>query len=107
MNYTSDKYFKVDAAQVEPVTIPSSNNAIVITDPADDFTFRAGVLNSIVNGRYVHVVEPGHLGQVCAEVYGNKCDVISTVETTLAPEVNVIVPRGSQLFTSHKNRIEA
>lgn len=106
MNYASDKYFKVESAQVEPITIPASNNAIVITDPADDFTFRAGVLNSLVNGRYIHVVEPGHLSQVCAEVYGNKCDVISNIETSLAPEVNVIVPRGSQLFTSHKNRIE-
>lgn len=106
MNYASDKYLKVDAAQVEPIAIPASNNPIVITDAADDFTFKAGVLNSVVNGRYIHVVEAGNLSQVCSEVYGNKCDVISSVETSLAPEVNVIVQKGSQLFSSHKNRVE-
>lgn len=66
MNYTSDKYLKVDTAQVEPITIPSSGNAIVVTDPADDFVFRAGVLNSVVNGRYIHVVEGGQLNKVCS-----------------------------------------
>lgn len=56
MNYASDRFFKVDNVTVEPVTLPSSKNTIIITDPADDFAFRAGVLNSLVNGRYVHVV---------------------------------------------------
>jgi hypothetical protein len=66
MNYTQDKYMKVDNVNVEPVTLPPSSNPLIITDPADDFAFRAGVLNSLVNGRYVHVVEPGQVGQVCA-----------------------------------------
>lgn len=46
------------------------------------------------------------MSEVCAQVYNNKCDVISTTETTLSSEVNVIVEKGSQLFASHKNRIE-
>jgi hypothetical protein len=66
MNYTQDKYLKVDNVNVEPVILPPSSNPLIITDPADDFAFRAGVLNSLVNGRYVHVVEPGQVGQVCA-----------------------------------------
>ena len=66
MNYASDKYFKVENVKVEPVTIPASNNPIIITDPSDDFAFRAGVLNSLVNGRWVHVVEPSKVSQVCA-----------------------------------------
>ena len=58
MNYASDKYFKIDNVNVEAITIPSSANPIIVTDPADDFAFRTGVLNSLINGRYVHVVEP-------------------------------------------------
>lgn len=78
MNYTSDKYFKVENVDVEPIVLPSSTNPIIITDPADDFAFRAGVLNSLVNGRYIHVVEPAHVAQICTEVYGNKVDLIGT-----------------------------
>lgn len=65
MNYASDKYVKVDNVNVEPVTLPASSNPLIITDAADDFAFRAGILNSLVNGRYVHVVEAGELNEVC------------------------------------------
>lgn len=58
MNYASDKYLKIENVNVEAITLPSSTNPIIITDPADDFAFRAGVLNSLINGRYIHVVEP-------------------------------------------------
>lgn len=78
MNYTSDKYLKIDNVNVEPVTLPSSSNPIIITDPANDFAFRAGILNSLVNGRYVHVVEPGQASQVISEVYNNKVDLIGS-----------------------------
>jgi hypothetical protein len=66
MNYASDRFFKVDNVNAEPVALPVSNNTIIITDPANDFAFRAGVLNSLVNGRYVHVVEAGHVASICA-----------------------------------------
>jgi hypothetical protein len=66
MNYASDKYFKVQNVNVEPVILPASKNPIIITDPTDDFAFRAGVLNSLVNGRWVHVVESSKVSQVCA-----------------------------------------
>jgi hypothetical protein len=56
MNYASDKYCKVDNVNVEPITLPASTNPLIITDPANDFAFRAGILNSLINGRYVHVV---------------------------------------------------
>ena len=61
MNYASDNYLKVDNVNVEPINLPSSSNPLIITDTADDFAFRAGVLNSLVNGRYVHVVEAGQV----------------------------------------------
>lgn len=107
MNYASDRFFKVENVNVEPIALPASTNPIIITDPADDFAFRAGVLNSLVNGRWIHVVEPKQLSQVCSEVYNNKVDLIGTSETSVDPSVNVIVPRGSSLFSSHKNRVEA
>lgn len=106
MNYASDKYVKVENVNVDPVTLPPSSTPLIITDPANDFAFRAGVLNSLVNGRYVHVVEPGQLGQVCAEVYNNNVDVIGTTETSVDPSVRVIVERGSGVFGGHQNRVE-
>ena len=66
MNYASDKYFKVENVNVDPIILPATSNPIVITDPSNDFAFRAGVLNSLINGRYVHVVEPNQVSQVCA-----------------------------------------
>lgn len=66
MNYASDKYCKVENVNVEPITLPASSKPVIITDPADDFAFRAGVLNSLINGRYIHVVEPGQAAQVCS-----------------------------------------
>jgi hypothetical protein len=56
MNYASDRFFKVDSTNVEAIALPPSSNPIIITDPANDFAFRAGILNSLINGRYVHVV---------------------------------------------------
>lgn len=56
MNYASDKYFNIAPIYVQPFTIPSSTNPIIITDPSNDFAFRAGILNSLVGGRFVHVV---------------------------------------------------
>jgi len=66
MNYASDKYCKVDNVNVEPITLPASTNPLIITDPANDFAFRAGILNSLINGRYVHVVEPNQVSQICS-----------------------------------------
>jgi hypothetical protein len=106
MNYASDKYVKVENVNVDSVTLPASSTPLIITDPADDFAFRAGILNSLVNGRYVHVVEPGHVKQVCAEVYNNNVDLIGTTETSVDPAVRVIVERGSVVFAGHQNRVE-
>ena len=83
------------------MTLPSSSFPLIITDPANDFAFRAGVLNSLASGRYVHVVEKEHVARVCAEVYKNQVDVIGTSETSLDPNVRVIVEKGSGLFASH------
>ena len=54
MNYASDENYPLNlSANHEPVALPPSNNTIVITNPTNDFAFRAGILNSVVNGRYV------------------------------------------------------
>ena len=59
MNYADDKYYKIsNATDFEPVQLPESNNSIFVTNPASDLGFRAGVLNSNINGRYLVVVEP-------------------------------------------------
>ena len=104
MNYASDKNFNVEPVNVQPVPI-DGNNPIVITDSANDFAFRAGVLNSLTNGRYLHVVEQAHVARLCAEVYNNKVDLIGTAETSVDPAVRVIVEKGSNLFATHQNRL--
>jgi hypothetical protein len=49
----------------------------VITQPAHDYAFKAGILNSLINGRYLIVAEPQDLGRISA-IYEGKIDVIAT-----------------------------
>lgn len=54
LNYASDKYFKLPSlAQVVPLSLPPANCPIIVTNPAEEFTFKTAILNSIVHGRYV------------------------------------------------------
>jgi hypothetical protein len=65
MNYTDDKYFKIDfGSDFEPLSIPASNNPIFVTSLTNDFSFKAGVLNSVVKGRYIVCVEPKDVNRI-------------------------------------------
>lgn len=77
-----------------------------MTQPASDFGFRAGVLNSNINGRYLVVAEPHQVNRI-AELHKNKVDLIATEEiSNLNPDINVVVEKGSQLFQGRSNRSE-
>ena len=57
MNYAEDRYFKVAGEDsFSPAALPASENSLFITQPASELGFRAGVLNSNINGRYLVVV---------------------------------------------------
>ena len=77
----------------------------MITQPAHDFAFRAGILNSLVNGRYVVVAEPHDLGRV-SQIFDGKIDVIATEECQLDSKNSVYVENGSKLLAGHGNRVE-
>lgn len=78
MNYAEDRHFKAtEEGQFDPVSLPSSDHPLFVTQPASNFGFRAGLLNSNVNGRYVVVVEPHQVNRV-AECHQNKVDLIAT-----------------------------
>ena len=91
---------------MKPIVIPQSNNPIVITDAANHFAFKCGTLNSVVNGRYLVVVDSNDANRVCEEFYGNQVDFIGTEEVQLDGNVRVIVKRDSGLFKGHQNRVE-
>lgn len=78
MNYAEDKYIQApQSADLAPISLPASTNPIFITQPASDLGFRAGVLNSCINGRYLVVVEPHQVNRV-AEFHSNKVDLVAT-----------------------------
>jgi len=65
LNYAEDKYFKVPTEdQFTPIGLPDSQNSLFVTQPASEFGFKAGVLNSNVNGRYLVVVEPKDINRI-------------------------------------------
>lgn len=107
LNYTTDKYFKIPyEAQVEPISLPQSDNAIFVTQPAVEFAYRAGVLNSNVNGRFVVVVEAKDVNRV-SEIHSGKVDLIGTEDVpNLNAGISVFVPKGSDLFKEHPKRTE-
>jgi len=77
-----------------------------VTQPASDFGFKAGVLNSNINGRYLVVAEPHQLNRI-AELHKNKVDLVATEEIiNLNPDINVLVEKGSSLFQGRSNRSE-
>ena len=105
LNYADDKYFKLpESPSFEPIALPDSSNVLFVTNPAHDFGFRAGVLNSVVNGRYVVVVEPGQVNKVLKHHEG-KVDLVATEEIhNLNESVNLFVPKGSGLLKGHAKR---
>ena len=107
MNYAEDKYFKVPTEEnLTPATLPSTQNSLFVTQPASEFGFRAGVLNSNINGRYLVVVEPKDVNRI-AELHGNKVDLVATEEiANLNPSINVFVEKGSSLLKGHQRRTE-
>ena len=106
MNYASEKNFPLNLSnRHEAITLPESNNPIIITNPVHDFAFRAGILNSVMNGRFVVCAEPQELPRV-ANIYEGKIDLIATEEGDISPEASVFVEKGSTLYSSHGKRIE-
>ena len=105
LNYADDKYYKLSSSEdFNPVSLPQSSNPLFVTQPASDFGFRAGVLNSNVNGRYLVVAEPHQVNKI-SEYHHNKIDFIATEEVpNLHPDINVFVEKGSQLFQGRSNR---
>lgn len=104
-NYSSDENTPfTGASNHEPIKLNDSQNPIVITQPAHDFAFRAGILNSLVNGRYVVVAEPQDLGRV-SQIFDGKIDVIATEECQPDSNNTVYVENGSKLLTGHGNRV--
>lgn len=63
----------------EPLSILQSSKPLIITQPAHPFAFKAGILNSLINGRYVVCAEPNDVPRA-ANLYDNNVDVIVTEE---------------------------
>lgn len=107
MNYAEDKYFKIATEDAfTPIALPDSSNTLFVTQPASDFGFRAGVLNSNINGRYLVVVEPKDVNRI-AELHEHRVDLVATEEiASLHPSINVFVQKGSSVLKSHSGRIE-
>jgi hypothetical protein len=107
LNYAEDKYFKLpENPEYEPLPLPQSNNTIVITEPAHDFAFRAGILNSNINGRYVVVVEDRHLNKIIEAHHGNVDLIVTEQLRDVDHSVNVFVPKGSGILAEHPKRTE-
>lgn len=107
LNYADDKYFKLpENPEYEPLPLPHSNNTIVITEPAHDFAFRAGILNSNINGRYVVVTEDRQLNKIIQAHQGNVDLVMTEDLRDVDPTVNVYVPKGSGILANHPKRTE-
>lgn len=77
----------------------------MITQPAHPFAFRAGVLNSLVNGRYVVVAEPAEVSKV-AHAHDGEIELIATEECAVPESANIFVEKGSKLLLNHPNRRE-
>jgi hypothetical protein len=84
-NYSSDEWAPfTGSATHEPYPIEgTSTTPIVITQPANDFAFRAGILNSLVNGRFVVCAEPKGVQKI-SDLYEGKIDFIQTEEVQLS-----------------------
>ena len=107
LNYADDKYYKLSSeVQANPQSLPTSSNTLFVTQPASDFGFQAGVLNSNINGRYLVVAEASQINRI-AEYHQNKVDLIATEDVAnLHPDINVFVEKGSSLFQGRSNRVE-
>jgi hypothetical protein len=105
LNYADDKYFRLpENPEYEAIALPESHNTILITQPAHDFAFRAGILNSNLNGRFVVVVEPRHVNKI-AQIHDGKVDLIATEEVYgLDPSINIFVQKGSDIHRDHSLR---
>jgi len=77
---------------------------LVITQPASDLAFRAGILNSLINGRFVVVAEPQDVQKV-SDLYDGKVDIIATEDVSVNNEGIVYVAKGSSFGKSHSNRV--
>jgi hypothetical protein len=107
LNYTEDKYLKIATEQpFTPLSLPNKSNTLFVTQPASEFGFRAGVLNSNINGRYMVIVEPKDVNRI-ASLHSNKVDLVATEEiANLHPSINVLVEKGSSLLKGHAHRTE-
>jgi hypothetical protein len=93
-------------AHHDALPLPSSANALFVTQPAHDFAFTAALLNSALNGRFVVVVEPRDVNRI-AECHNANVDLVATEDIpNLNPAINVFVPKGSDLFKNHSKRTE-
>lgn len=82
-----------------------SNKPIIITDPAHDFAFRAATLNSMINGRYVIVVESNEFNRISG-LYNHEVELVATQEIdNINPKVLVYVEKGSNLLKEHSQRV--
>lgn len=78
----------------------------MITQPANDYAFRAGILNSLVNGRYLVVAEPRDLPRI-SQIYEGKIDLIATEDCPVDNSTTVYVENGSDILKGHQNRVES
>lgn len=106
-NYSSDENtpFTPSTAH-EAVKLSDSKNPLVITQPANDYAFKAGILNSLVNGRYLVVAEPRDLPRI-SQIYDGNIDVIATEDCPVDATANVYVEPGSNVLQGHQKRVEA
>lgn len=81
-----------------------SINPIIITQPANDLAFRAGTLNSLINGRFVVVAESNDVQKV-SDLYEGNVDIIATEDVSVNNEGTVYVASGSSFAKGHKNRV--
>lgn len=103
-NYSNDSFTPFTGASNHvPISLPSSSNPLLITQPAHEFAFRAGILNSLVNGRYVVVAEARDVERV-SNIY-DKIDLIATEDVYVNSNATVYVQKGSSVLSGHNNRI--
>ena len=60
----------------EPLPV-NSEEPLIITQPAHHFAFRAGILNSLINGSFVVCAEPNDVSRVI-NTYDNKVKLVAT-----------------------------
>lgn len=95
----------MESKEIEVWPIPESDEPIVIADANCNKAFKVGIGNVLKNGRFVIYTDKAQLDKVLKQL--PNAQVFSSGELKGLPDsATLIVPKGSNINSSHGKRVE-